>query len=150
MTTVSTRKNAVILGATSGIGKNMALCLARQGWRVGVAGRRENLLAELRAEQPDSLVPQRIDIAEPESLRAGLEELAAALGRIDLAVICSGVGFLNPDLADDQERQTIAVNVAGFTLAADWIFRYIQQRGSGTRAAVTSVGGLLGEETAPA
>ena len=45
-------KRIVIIGATSGIGKETALLFTRRGWRVGAAGRRENLLMQLKASMP--------------------------------------------------------------------------------------------------
>ena len=41
------RRNAIVMGATSGIGYEVAKLLARRGWEVGVAGRREDILAKI-------------------------------------------------------------------------------------------------------
>ena len=43
------RRNVIVMGATSGIGYEVAKILASRGWRVGVAGRREDILAQMVA-----------------------------------------------------------------------------------------------------
>jgi len=144
------QRKAVILGSTSGIGKEMALWLAAQGWRVGITGRRENLLHDLNSLNSDAFVSRVIDINDRDALLDGLEKLANLLDGIDMMVISSGVGFFNPDLDDPIELKTIETNVTGFTVAADWGYRYFKQRGHGRLAAITSVAGLIGEAEAPA
>lgn len=54
-------KKAIIIGASSGIGKELALTLARDGYRVGITGRREPFLAVLKNEAPDAFLPQVLD-----------------------------------------------------------------------------------------
>lgn len=147
---VNEKRGAIILGATSGIGKEMALWLAARGWRVGIAGRRENLLNDLHAGNCDAFIPRVINVDEQGSLLDGLNDLANRLEGVELLVISSGTGFFNSDLDDAIEQQTIATNVAGFTVAADWGYRYFKERGKGRLAAITSVGGLLGSGEAPA
>ena len=137
------RHKAVILGASSGIGKEMALWLVAHGWRVGVAGRRENLLNELYSINPGAFVTRIIDINNRDSLLDALERLTQLLDGVDMLVVSSGVGYFNPDLDDSIERQTIETNVTGFTIATDWGYRYFKQRGHGRLAAITSVAGLM-------
>ncbi len=79
-----------------------------------------------------------------------IAQLAERLGGIDLLVVSAGTGFINPDLKTSLETQTITTNVAAFTVAVDWGYRYFKSRGSGHIAAITSVGGLLAESGAPA
>lgn len=143
-------RNAVILGATSGIGKESALWLAARGWRVGVAGRRVNLLEELAAGNPEAYEPAFLDLDDADSVPGVLERMAERLGDVELFFISSGTGFLNPDLDPGPELATVATNVAGFTRAADWAYGYLKRRGGGGLAAITSVAGLLGAAEAPA
>ena len=60
-------KRAIIVGASSGIGKEMALYLANQGWSVAALGRRKALLDELRLKS-ESIFPYEVDINETEVL----------------------------------------------------------------------------------
>jgi len=138
------KKNVIILGATSGIGKEMALWFAERGWRVGIAGRRKNLLNEIHAQNPDYLIPQAIDIRSEKSLISGLKKLEKTLGEIDIFIISSGTGFINSDFDNALEQETISTNVVGFTTAVNWGYKYFEQRKEGTLATITSVGGLLG------
>ena len=56
-------KRAIIVGATSGIGRAVTTALLRQGWQVGIAGRREHLLNELEAEfRAENVVSEVMDV----------------------------------------------------------------------------------------
>lgn len=143
-------KTAVILGASSGIGREMALYLAGQGWRVGITGRRENLLRETAALFPDAIAAQPFDMDDTEALSGRLDDLAERLGGVDLVVISAGCGFINENLATEPELRTARTNVLSFTVAAAWAYAYFGKRGGGHLAAITSVGGLIGEGLAPA
>lgn len=142
-------KTAIVIGATSGIGREAARQLAAQGCRVGITGRRETLLQELAAEAPERYVSMAFDAAAPDAADR-LEQLAASLGRVDLILFCAGTGDLNPALNEAIERRTNRVNVDAFTCVADWSYRYLLLQGGGCFAAVTSVMGLRGSGTAPA
>ncbi len=56
-----------IIGASSGIGKELARTLARDAYRVGITGRRESFLAALKNEAPDSFLPQVLDVSDTET-----------------------------------------------------------------------------------
>ena len=143
-------KKAIIIGATSGIGRKLADILAENGCRVGITGRRSGLLEEAEKAHPGRIVPESFDITDREATSESLERLALQLGGIDLLVISSGTGDLNPTLDFDTEKGAIDTNVTGFTQVAGWAFRYFEQQGYGHLAAITSVGGLRGSPEAPA
>lgn len=142
-------KKAIIIGASSGIGKHLAFILAGKGFKVGVTGRRMELLEELRKESPGNFIPATIDITRTELLAEQLQQLTRDLGGLDLLVISSGIGHLNPTLDFGVEQQVIATNVSGFTAAADWAFNYFQARQQGHLVAVSSIAGLRGSKHAP-
>ena len=96
-------KRAIVIGATSGIGRALAERLAAEGYRVGVTGRREALLEELAASRPGSFCYAAADIMDPAAACAALERLAGELGGMDLCVVSAGTGDLN-DHDDDGER----------------------------------------------
>jgi short-subunit dehydrogenase len=88
-------KNAIIVGATSGIGRGLAKLLAFDGFNVGVTGRRSDLLAEIKNENTDRYFIKSFDIIDTGSISNQLDELANELGGLDLVVICSGTGDIN-------------------------------------------------------
>ncbi len=143
-------KNAIIVGATSGIGKELARILVDAGFRVGITGRRLELLEELRSENPAAYVISSFDICRPDEAVEKLEALTAELGRLDLLIISSGTGELNPNLDFTIEKSTIDTNVIGFTCVADWAFNFFGNQGHGHLVAVSSLGGLRGSGEAPA
>ncbi len=76
-------KTAIIIGATSGIGREVAKRLAAQGWRVGAAGRREERLAQLQQEcGEESVAYEVMDITQPSALEA-LDRLLEKTGAPD-------------------------------------------------------------------
>jgi len=139
---------AIIIGATSGIGLALARVLAREGYALGLAGRRDEVLAELQRTLPGAVVSRAIDISQPEEAARRLELLIGDLGGLDLLIICSGIGEHNQELAWEPERDTIAVNVAGFTAMATAGYRYFRQQGHGHLVGISSVGGLRGSRWA--
>lgn len=144
------KRHALIIGASSGIGREMALILAKKGWRVTAAGRRAELLDELRTTSPQAISSVAFDANRVDEIPARLDAAVTAFGDIDLFVISAGTGFLNPQLESSLEQATIDTNVRGFTALADWAFLYFKKKGGGKLAAITSVGGLIGEGAAPA
>ena len=143
-------KRALVIGASSGMGREFAQRLADAGWRVGVVGRRETLLLEVVRRDPDRLFYCRADISRPKDAVAGLERLVDRIGGMDLCILAAGTGDLNPTLDFAGEEPAILTNVWGWTAVADWACGYFEDRGSGHLAVITSVGGLRGSGAAPA
>jgi len=142
-------KKAIIVGATSGIGKELARILTQNNYLVGITGRRNELLLELKNEKPNLFVTKAFDITDIKSTIASLEELTIELGGLDLLVISSGTGDLNENLDFEVEKRTIDTNVLGFTNIVDWTFDYFRKQKSGHLVAITSIGGLRGGGQAP-
>ncbi len=143
-------KKAIVVGATSGIGKSLAEILVQQGYVVGITGRRTALLQELKAQAPSAFLVRAFDITSLDQVADHLDALAQELGGVDLLVISSGTGFLNLRLDFEPEQQTFETNVSGFTCVADWAFRYFEKQGFGHLVAITSIAGLRGNGAAPA
>ena len=142
-------KRAVIIGATSGIGREVATLLIRRGWSVGVAGRREEMLKELQALAPGRTKYRRVDVVSAESPRQ-LLGLIDDLGGMDLFLLCAGIGKQNPDLDTEVELATAHTNVEGFIRMTDTAFQYFRQRGGGHLAVVSSIADTKGLGAAPA
>jgi short-subunit dehydrogenase len=143
-------KNAIVIGATSGIGRGVARLLAANGYRVGITGRREQLLLELKAENPDGFVVRAFDLTNVNDISQHLDALTQELGGLDLLLINSGTGHRNPTLDFSIEEPAILTNVHGFTAAADWGFNYFEKQGFGHLAVVSSIAGIRGNRYAPA
>ncbi|TRL30430.1 SDR family NAD(P)-dependent oxidoreductase [Methylosinus sporium] len=143
-------KRAIIVGATSGIGRELAKILSQNGYAVGLTGRREHLLVSLQSELPGPSYLQRTDISQPSESIEQLEGLAVQMGGLDLLIISAGTGVINSDLAWDGERDKINVNVSGFTAVASFGIRYFIKQGVGHLVAISSVAALRGSGAAPA
>ena len=136
-------KRAIVIGASSGIGREVALLLMKDGWSVGVAARREELLRELGAA-----AWQQIDVTQDDAA-ARLRQLIAALGGMDLFFYASGIGKQNRELREDIELATMQTNALGFTRMVGEAYRYFAEQGSGHIAAITSIAGTKGLGPAP-
>jgi short-subunit dehydrogenase len=140
----------IIMGATSGIGKEIALQLAKEGDQIAVTGRRKELLEELRNRYPAQICCAEIDNVETDSVAQKLNHLTAQLGGLDLLILCSGIGEINKELDFEVEERTISLNVTGFTKIADWTTLYFQAQKYGQFAVITSIAGMTGSDAAPA
>ena len=136
-------KRAVIMGATSGIGREVALLLLSEGWHVGIAGRREERLKQIQALQPQSIAYEVIDVTR-EDAPVLLQHLIDKLGVMDLYLHFSGNGRYNPDLDPSLEKEVVRTNVNGFINMTNHAFRYFKEQKGGHLAAVTSVAGRRG------
>lgn len=143
-------KKAIIIGSTSGIGKELAKLLASKDYKVGLVGRRSEILNELKNENPNSYFIKSIDVAETKTTIQKLDELTKELGGLDLLIISSGIGELNEKLDFEIENRTIQTNVIGFTCIANWAFNYFEQQKFGHLVGISSIGGLRGSRQAPA
>lgn len=143
------QKRAVIVGATSGIGYETACLLLKEGWILGIAGRREGLLKAFQRKAPARIYYRVIDIRK-ENAPIELEALITDLGGMDLYLHCSGIGHQNYNLDADIETDTVQTNVVGFTRMVDAAFRYFGNRGEGHIAVISSIAGTKGLGIAPA
>ena len=141
-------RQAIIVGASSGLGKKVAQLLLADGWRIGVMARREEVLLELKAENPTKVEVEACDITQ-ERAPAQLLSLISRLGGIDLYFHASGVGRQNEELDSEIEDGTVNTNVLGFTRMLDAVFRYMAVNQGGHIAVISSVAGTKGLGSAP-
>lgn len=139
-------KNAIIIGATSGIGKELAGLLADDGFRVGITGRRTELLESLKSENPDSYFIKTFDVKDTKVVEEKLKELTSELGGLDLLILSSGTGEINDKLDFEIEFRTIETNVIGWTFISDWAFKFFEKQKYGHLIAISSIGGLRGNK----
>ncbi|HEY5589900.1 MAG TPA: SDR family NAD(P)-dependent oxidoreductase [Paludibacter sp.] len=142
-------KKAIIVGATSGIGRSLAKLLVENNYKVGTTGRRSYLLEQIKTENPDSYYIKTFDITQTQSIENHLNELTQELDGLDLLVISSGTGDINIRLDFEIEKCTIDTNVSGFTAIADWAFNYFRKQKHGQLVGISSIAGLRGNRQAP-
>ena len=109
----SDMKRAIIIGATSGIGREVAKQLLLQGWRLGIAGRRLPALEALQSSAPDLIEIAVLDVTQPDATPK-LNNLIRRVGGMDLFLLSSGIGYQNMELNPDIELDTARTNVEGF------------------------------------
>ncbi len=141
---------ALIVGASSGIGRCLAVQLSGRGYELGLVARREQLLRDLASELPTRTVFEALDVTDLAAVSRQLPAVIHALGQLDLFIYCAGTGHLNPDLTAEPELETIAVNVQGFVNATVLVARVFEQQGLGHIVGITSIAGLRGGRAAPA
>lgn len=141
--------NILIVGATSGIGYHLWRLYADGGNNVAVIGRRKNILEEMANKYPSNTQIWQCDISDVVLFSVVLKEIILKLGKLDLAIVCAGIGELNSTLDLEIELSTIAVNVKGWTNAVDSIYKIFEGQQSGHIVAITSVGGLQPTPIAP-
>ena len=141
-------KRAIVIGASSGIGRALAKLLAANGYEVGLAARRTEQLEQLQQDIAGPTHIKRIDVTRPEEARQLLEALISEMGGADLIVISSGVSLKNTSWEED--LQTIEVNVTGFIAMADVAMNHFMRRGSGHLVGISSIAGLRGSRSTAA
>lgn len=145
-----TTKRAIVMGATSGMGRLVALGLLSRGWTIGIAGRRTKELLTLQETAPERVFVRTIDVTQPDA-PALLHELIDATGGMDLYFHSSGYGHQNTELDAEIENRTVMTNAYGFTQMIDTAFQYFRTtRRKGRIAVISSIAGTKGLGAAPA
>lgn len=142
-------KKAIVIGASSGIGREVCLRLLQDGWTLGIAARREEPLNEIKEKYPQQVEVAVIDITK-EDAGQQLQQLIDRLGGIDLYFHASGIGKQNLSLQEDIEMNTVATNGIGFTRMVGTAYRYMAEHGGGTIGVISSIAGTKGLGAAPA
>ena len=142
-------KRIVIVGATSGIGLEVARLCIRAGWRVGAAGRRKEALEALRSEAPGQVETETIDITRDDAPER-LARLVERLGGMEIYFHASGIGSRNTALRPDIELNTLRTNGEGFVRMVTAAFGHFRSHGGGRIAVISSIAGTKGLGSAPA
>lgn len=156
------QRKAIVMGATSGIGREVARLLAERGWKVGIGGRRTERLEEVVRESENVVCCQQIDVTSPDAPEL-LRRLIERLGGMDLYFHSSGIGWQNNLLDMEKELHTVETNGLGFAKMVGTAFRWFAERecsygiGQGVKgktsariACITSIAGTKGLGAAPA
>jgi short-subunit dehydrogenase len=141
-------KNILIIGATSGIGRELCLQYAKRGCKVTATGRRQALLTSLK-ESSSNIATCAMDVVDCNAAEL-LQKVGAAMGGIDLVVLSAGYGDVNQELVAAIELRTVNTNVLGFTDCAAAAYRYLKEHGGGMLAGISSVASFRGGSAGPA
>ncbi len=147
--TVPTPK-AIVIGASSGIGRALAKVLAASGYEVGLTARRVELLESLAREIPSKTYVRAIDLRNLPVTVQAVEELIREMGGLDLMVVNSGVNHCGDHLEWDGEYETAQINAVGFMAMADLAVPYFLHQNSGHLVGISSVAALRGSGASPA
>ncbi|OPY68969.1 MAG: putative oxidoreductase [Syntrophorhabdus sp. PtaU1.Bin050] len=143
-------KEAIIIGASSGIGRELAKILSRNKYVVGVMARRVQLLEELRNEVEGTLFVQKIDVMDVESAMETLAKFIKDRDGVDLIVISAGTGDINNSLGWYLENEAIKTNVSGFAALVNVAMHHFMEKGSGHLVGISSIAALRGGRESPA
>jgi NAD(P)-dependent dehydrogenase (short-subunit alcohol dehydrogenase family) len=139
-------KRVWITGASSGIGRALALHLAKDGAQVAVSARRREELESLAAEVPGRIAAFPVDVADESAMKETARAIATALGPLDLAVFNAGthapVAVESFDPAPF--RKLMAINYMGAVNGIAAVLPNFLARGAGHIAVVSSVAGYRG------
>jgi len=142
-------KNAIVFGATSGIGKSLTEILIKEGYRVAITGRRLPLLEALKKEFPNQIVIKQNDIQDVQDVERIFGEIVSEFGTVDLVIQSSGVGFVNPKLEWSKEEESIQTNVLGVTKLYTLAYNLFKKQQFGHLVGITSIASIRGNRAAP-
>lgn len=130
-------KKVIIIGASAGIGRALALSMSKAGYEVGITARRKELLESLQAEMPQKSYLKVMDIAKPDDARIQLAELVEEMGGMDIIVLNSAVGhgFLNWET----DKEMIMINTLGTVALGDWAADFFKKQEKGHIVGISSV-----------
>ncbi len=146
---LNNQKRIIIVGATSGIGRKMAELYAEKGCKVGITGRRSELLWEIKQQFPEKIKTECFDVTGLENI-ARLESLIQKLGGMDILVYSSGIGEPSKELDWQLDKLTVDTNVNGFVEIANWGFNYFKRQNHGSLVVISSIASHRGNSWAPA
>ena len=149
MAATKEQKKVIIIGATSGIGRELATIYATQGYFVGISGRRNELLLSLQNKFPKNIVIECFDVTQKENI-PHLQTLIRKLDGLDILIYNSGYGEISKALDWDIEKNTTEVNVNGFVEIVCYAFNYLVNQGHGQIASTSSIASIRGNSMAPA
>jgi short-subunit dehydrogenase len=142
-------KKIIIIGGTSGIGKELAKLYADKYFLVGISGRRQGLLDEIQKEFPANVFTECFDVTGGQNI-IHLQNIIGKLDGMDILIYNSGFGDISKSLDWEIDRQTTLTNVNGFVEIVNFAFNYFAQKGTGQIAATSSIASIRGNSWSPA
>jgi len=142
-------KNALIIGATSGIGKELSKLMVADNYKVVITGRREKLLNELQNSNPEKFIIKVQDVNDLNSCERLFDEVKKELKTIDVVIYSSGVGEANYKLEWEVELPTLQTNVLAATKIYGLAYNLFREQGFGHLVGITSIASIRGNRHVP-
>ena len=142
-------KKIIIIGASSGIGREIACIYAAHGHKVVITGRRNELLDEIKLKYTNEVVSAPFDVTGKQN-RYEIESIIDQLGGLDLLIYNAGFGDASSGLQWEVEDLTTRTNVNAFVEITGIAFNYFIKQGYGQIAVTSSVAALRGNSWSPA
>ena len=138
-------KNIWITGASSGIGKALALKFAKEGWQVAASARRENLLSEI-SDLNKNISSFPLDVTNKENCKSVFEEIKNKFENIDICFFSTGTWDpkKEKDIDVDQMKKVMEVNFFGTLNCIKVVENYFREKNSGHISIVSSIAGYRG------
>ena len=134
-----------ITGASSGIGKSLALKFAKEGWDVAISARRENLLNEI-SESNEKIKSFPLDVTDKEKCKEVFQKVKDYYGNIDICFFSTGIW--NPkkekDIDLEQIEEVFKVNFFGTVNSIKAVEEYFKNKKDGIITIVSSIAGYRG------
>ena len=138
-------KKIWITGASSGIGKALALKFSKEGWQVAASARRENLLIEI-ANLNKNIFPFPLDVTDPENCKKVFDQVKQEFKEIDISVFSTGIHDPESEkkLNLNSIRKIMEVNFFGTINSINAVYDYYKEKKNGQISIVSSVAGYRG------
>jgi short-subunit dehydrogenase len=139
----------LIVGASSGIGRELARLYAAAGHTVGATGRRQDMLVSLQDEYPEHIRTECFDATAPDAT-AHLADLTQRMQGLDILIFNAGWGDLSDTLDWNIDKPTVDINVNAFLAAIHFGWDYFTRQGHGHLVTISSIAGTRGNRHSPA
>ena len=138
-------KKVWITGASSGIGKALAIKFAKEGWQVAASARRENLLKDLN-NQNSNIYPFPLDVTNEIEAKNVFQNIVKKFNTVDISVFCTGIHDpeAEKELSSKKIREIIETNFFGTLNCIMAVNTYFREKKSGHISIVSSVAGYRG------
>ena len=138
-------KTIWITGASSGIGKSLALKFANEGWQVAASARRENLLNQL-SESNQNISPFPLDVTNRENCEEIFEKIKNKFESIDTCFFSTGTWDpkKEKEIDIDQMKKVMEVNFFGTLNCIKAVEMYFKEKKNGNISIVSSIAGYRG------
>ena len=138
-------KNIWITGASSGIGKALALKFANEGWQVAASARRENLLNEI-SELNENISSFPLDVTNKDDCKETFELIKNKYQNIDICFFSTGTWDpkKEKEIDVDQMKKVMEVNFFGTLNCIKAVEKYFREKNSGHISIVSSIAGYRG------
>ena len=138
-------KKIWITGASSGIGRALAIKFAKEGWQVAASARRENLLIDLNNQNPN-IHPFPLDIKNENETKNTFHKIIEKFKTIDISVFCTGIHDPEAEkkLSSEKIREIMETNFFGTLNCIMAVNNYFREKKSGHISIVSSVAGYRG------